>query len=392
MLTTKLHQTPSAQSRNQVRLAPVRAFDAMGLVEDDHPNSDAETQSQEPQWNECNLLSPKAGPRKVAVLTDSGNTSFTICWDCYQTSISPTPLSAFFSVQELPKTRSASCKFAEFWVRFAWLQVLAGKGDVDTLLPGAGLIMPPERSCPNAYLLNDLEAKSPSDRLWYTIADPDTGDLLKQWTVCGDCCSQIVKICGPTGKAFEKVSMTPVRATCDLIPKVSSTRSLRCLDALMSCELAVQETGEIDIRPLANFIKRFARVPACPRDVPTTTSQRFYHIPGASEYAICQDCYLTIIEPEAKKGIALAQEVLLSTKSMPRMTCQLYSERMRMVWVDAVATSDKAFLLQKVCLSFVPNSHHLLMILALRAQCKREKPPSPNCTTKSKPYSTTASI
>jgi hypothetical protein len=333
----------------------------MGLVEDDAPNNDTGTQSQELQWNECNLLSPKAGPRKVAVLTDSGNISFIICWDCYQTSISSTPLSAFFSTQQLPKTRSASCKFAEFWVRFAWLHVLAGKGDIDTLLLGAGLITPPERRCPNTHLSNDSEAKSPSNRLWYTMTDPDTGDLLKQWTICGDCCSQIVKVCGPIGKAFKKVSMTPARATCDLVPKVSSARSLMFLKELMSCE-AAQETGETDLRPLANFIKRFAGVPACPRDVPTAIPQKFYHIPGSSEYAICQECYLTIIEPEAKKGCALAQEVLLSTRSMPRMTCQLYSERMRMVWADAVATSDKAFLLQKVfilhtCLS--PFTHDI---------------------------------
>ncbi len=155
--------------------------------------------------------------------------------------------------------------------------------------------------------------------------------------------------------------MTPARATCDLVPKVSSARSLMFLKELMSCE-AAQETGETDLRPLANFIKRFAGVPACPRDVPTAIPQKFYHIPGSSEYAICQECYLTIIEPEAKKGCALAQEVLLSTRSMPRMTCQLYSERMRMVWADAVATSDKAFLLQKVfilhtCLS--PFTHDI---------------------------------
>jgi hypothetical protein len=362
----------------------------MGLVEDDPPNNDTETQSQELQWNECNLLSPKAGPRKVAALTDSGNNSFIVCWDCYQTSISLTPLSAFFSTQQLPKTRSASCKFAEFWVRFAWLHVLAGKGDIDTLLLGAGLITPPEHSCPNAHLSNDSEAKSPSNRLWYTITDPDTGDLLKQWTIYGDCCSQIVKACGPIGKAFKKVSTTPARATYDLVPKVSSTRSLMCLKELMSCELAAQETGEIDMRPLANFIKRFARVPACPRDVPTTIPRKFYHIPGGSEYTICQDCYLTIIEPEAKEGVALAQEVLLSTRSMPRMTCQLYSERMRMVWADAVATSDKDFLLQKVYLSFTPVSHRLLMILALRTPCKRKKPPSPKFPIKPKPCSTAA--
>ena len=116
----------------------------------------------------------------------------------------------------------------------------------------------------------------------------------------------------------------------------------------MDCEGMAQESGEIEIRPLAKFIKRFAGVPACPRDVPTTAPQKYYHLPGASEYAICQDCYLTVIE---RDGDALAKEMVLSARPMPRMTCQLYSERMRMVWADAAATSDKALLLQKVYLT-----------------------------------------
>ncbi|KUJ17947.1 uncharacterized protein LY89DRAFT_683924 [Mollisia scopiformis] len=321
----------------------------MGFVEEDLPKDDTETQCQEIQWNECNLLAPKAGPRKVAVLSGPANGYFMVCWECYQTTIAPTPLSAFFTTQELPKSRTASCKFAEFWIRFAWRQVLAGKGDVDVMLPPAGLLAYTEQRCPNANLSSDSAVKSAQNRLWFTIVDPETGVLLKQWTICGGCHFQIVKLCGPISEAFQKVSTAPVRATCDLVPKVSSTRSSRCLEELMNCERATQESGEVDMRPLAKFIKRFTGIPACPRDVAPTVPQKFYHLPGASEYPICQDCYLTVIEPEAKEGgVTLAQEVVLSTRPMPGMTCQLYSERMRMIWADAVATSDKAFLLQKL--------------------------------------------
>jgi hypothetical protein len=339
-----------------------RAYGTMGLVEYEPPNNNAESS----QWSECNLLTPRAGPRKVAVLESFGDKYFIICWSCYRNIILPTPLAAFFSTEELPKSRTASCKFAEFWVRFAWHHVLAGKGDIDTLLLGAGQIAASEQRCPNAGLKSDLDTKSPSNRVWYTIADPDSGDLLKQWTICGDCRSQIVKVCPPFEQTLKMVSTAPVRAMCDLVPKIAAVRSMICFKELINCEQAAHETDELDMRPLADFIKRFTNVPACPKDIPTSIPRKFYHIPGGSEYAICQDCYLTFIEPEASAGGVLAQEVLLSPKPMPQMTCQLYSERMRRVWADAVATSDKAFLLQKVCLSFT-LSQHFLMILDVRA-------------------------
>ena len=334
----------------------------MGLVEYEPPNNNAESS----QWSECNLLTPRAGPRKVAVLESFGDKYFIICWSCYRNIILPTPLAAFFSTEELPKSRTASCKFAEFWVRFAWHHVLAGKGDIDTLLLGAGQIAASEQRCPNAGLKSDLDTKSPSNRVWYTIADPDSGDLLKQWTICGDCRSQIVKVCPPFEQTLKMVSTAPVRAMCDLVPKIAAVRSMICFKELINCEQAAHETDELDMRPLADFIKRFTNVPACPKDIPTSIPRKFYHIPGGSEYAICQDCYLIFIEPEARAGGVLAQEVLLSPKPMPQMTCQLFSERMRRVWADAVATSDKACLLQQVCLSFT-LSQHFLMILDVRA-------------------------
>jgi len=80
---------------------------------------------------------------------------------------------------------------------------------------------------------------------------------------------------------------------CDLVPKISAARSLRCLEKLRSCETATEEASDIDIRPLAH-------VQACLEDVPTTLPQKFFRIAGTTEYAICEDCYFTTIELDAK--------------------------------------------------------------------------------------------
>lgn len=64
---------------------------------------------------------------------------------------------------------------------------------------------------------------------------------------------------------------------------------------------------------------------------------------GLFDFTVCEQCYKEVIEPEVRQGVELARRLDQAPAVVggPGFTCQLYSERMRRVWKEAVSMGEQ---------------------------------------------------
>jgi len=87
---------------------------------------------------------------------------------------------------------------------------------------------------------------------------------------------------------------------------------------------------------------------ACPRDIPSTT-QKCHTMQGLSDLTVCEQCYNSVVKPDADRGVELARRFDGNTSAIASgFTCQLYSDRMRRAWAEAVSMGNFEHLRQKV--------------------------------------------
>ena len=102
----------------------------------------------------------------------------------------------------------------------------------------------------------------------------------------------------------------------------------------------------------------------CPRNYPSTTL-RCHTMQSLLDFTVCEQCYKEVIEPDVRQGVELARglDPTPAVVGGPGFTCQLYSDRMRRVWKEAVGMGEGSFgmehLRAKVSLhlviSFIPD-------------------------------------
>jgi len=142
-------------------------------------------------------------------------------------------------------------------------------------------------------------------------------------------------------------SPAPCPATCDLIWPSKSKRWEAYVDLLLDTATATVDTGRRDSRKFTAYVEKFAHIPECPRD--NVVERPCYMMPTIAEFTVCEECYDETIKPDRQRGTQLT--TLFNTTPTPLpdgFSCQLYSDRMRRVWQQAVANNDLAFLRLRV--------------------------------------------
>ncbi|KAK4118069.1 hypothetical protein N657DRAFT_584309 [Parathielavia appendiculata] len=243
-----------------------------------------------------------------------------------------------------------------------------GRHDVSLLAHVAG-IRAQEGECPNAQLVSEQQQLAVAQRTWYTILDPQTGSQpLPGWTVCPSCVLNIQACCPAVASGFAPVHPAgPREASCALVPsdRYDDRRTAEILQQLGSCVAMAAMLRRPDLSQLVNWLRANLPQPRgtgtlssagparpqgnglCPMNYPSTTL-RCHTMPGVPEFTVCEQCYANVIRADAARGVELATRFDMSPSLTPSgVTCQLYSDRMRRVWSETVATGNLEYLRQK---------------------------------------------
>ena len=301
--------------------------------------------NQTPAFGFCPRTQPSQGKDDWLRINDLRFTNFDICPTCFDTSINPTQYRRFFTkAPKKPVNILTYCDFGRYWVRVAWYWIVKRSLPNVSLLPAVAGISVSDGECPNSKASS---GKVVMTRMWYTIPHPDTGVLQRDFTICSWCLANIETIFYPLRGTFVPASPTPCPATCDLVWTSENKRCAAYVELLSDTAAATADTGLRDLRKLAAYVERFARIPECPRDV--VVKRPCYTMPNVPEFTVCEECYGETVKPDRQRGAQLAAQFNATPTHLPDgFTCQLYSDRMRRVWQQAIANNDLAFLRLRV--------------------------------------------
>jgi hypothetical protein len=274
-------------------------------------------------------------------LTLPKSPSFNICPSCYESIIAPTEFRAHFVKAPIrPLNDEVGCDFgSQPWYRIAWL--LARKEHRKDLSLVRGIAEITETAPP-------CLGKHEATRKWYSIVDPETGNLIRNFDVCYSCVRCIETLLPSVRGIFVRADLTGppgLPRVCDM--RFDSKRFIHYFDALETMADTASKYGEEpDAGDFAELAKRYASAPEC-RGGETLHNERWHVITQLPEFTVCPECFDEAVLPGLGKRKAIPAMFNKSLQRIPVASCQLYSPRMRAIFDKAVNTNDYKLLAAK---------------------------------------------
>ncbi|EXJ78552.1 hypothetical protein A1O1_08953 [Capronia coronata CBS 617.96] len=245
-------------------------------------------------------------------------------------------------VPSLPKDprRPVVCAMSLPWLRVAWVQSIKHDRKELTLVWKISTPPPQEtRPCPGSKA--DL-------RRWYHLTDPRTGRPVESFDICSACVRNLDLIFPKLQyHLFDRPATKPCQEkVCNM-----NTNSRHFFPIMIELERLAdrrekEQLRQKDIQDFVDFVRRISRHRECTKDTMLATSS-WHYIPELPELTICEECFEEVVWPFRDRPIA--RDVSKTLRLVPNLhrsqlasgnSCQLYSDRMRKIFYEAVNKND----------------------------------------------------
>ncbi|KAK4943069.1 hypothetical protein LTR10_017268 [Elasticomyces elasticus] len=199
---------------------------------------------------------------------------------------------------------------------------------------------PPQETKPCAGSKPDL-------RRWYHLTDPRTKRPIDGFDICSACVRNI-DIMYPQlqshlfDRPSNKLSQEKI---CGLNTSSKHFWSLQAELEKLAERRSREHLRQKDILDFVDYIRRISRHRECAKN--TMLAKASWHfIPELPEFTICEECYEEVVWPIRDRPIA--RDVSRTLKLVPNLrhsqvsgtSCQLYGDRMRRIFREAVSKND----------------------------------------------------
>jgi hypothetical protein len=251
-----------------------------------------------------------------------------------------------------------ACALGRPWIRVAIAKVLSGESPNILLLQELSLTPRGTAPCPG---------RREEVRTFYQVLDPRTKSAVHGFNVCS-CCLRSIELVFPElkkVKLFERPENKLAQEKyCSMWANGKNFYSLANeLDRLAR----YKRNDDLQTRDVSTFVdkvKKMSRTRECARDSMLGTAL-WHFMDRLPEFTVCEECYETVVWPLRDRQLARDIGVTLQAVKVPRpyqylqgISCQLYSERMRRVFKDAVERNDFQAL-KKAALARYEMEHYL---------------------------------
>ena len=232
-------------------------------------------------------------------------------------------------------TYKTRCDLSIPWVRMAWLLVLQGKARktlVEDIIVGIANVP----SCPG---------RIPEVRNWKRLYDPEHNRYVPNFSVCPACAHSVETLFPNLRGRFEPAPNADPNRKRPCAFHIESPRFARYVDLLdeISNQAQIHRREPNMLRFIA-LARSFADIRPCTRDDQFRGLPWHFH-PSLPEFSVCEACYLDVVWPAAARGSDVAKGFNETLQIPPfnggtKVSCQLYSERMRNVFQRACERED----------------------------------------------------
>lgn len=286
----------------------------------------------------CPLPFGTAGVQGWHTLT--GFQNFDICPSCTRV-LGESPLrDVLVPNQWKPVNEEVKCAVSRPWIR-----IVIARSFKDGV-PNLGLLQSLTTLPPEIY---PCPARQPVIRRWYHVKDPNTKAPVQNFNVC-TACVRSAELVFPElwkEKIFERPDGTLAQERhCNMFTGSKHFYSIVNELDLLARYSKKRDLRNKDIVAFGEFVRQKARSRECGRDTMLATPL-WHFIEGLPELTICEECYEEVVWPLRDKPIA--RDVGTSLQKVPiqrpahyvaGISCQLYSDRMRRMFKEAVARND----------------------------------------------------
>ncbi|KAL8931891.1 MAG: hypothetical protein Q9211_006664 [Gyalolechia sp. 1 TL-2023] len=235
--------------------------------------------------------------------------------------------------------RPIRCSFSIPWIRMAYLlMVKKRRSDIDLLYDMAD-VAEDTPACPG---------KRPTVREWYRIADVDSDRPVPGFYACAYCIRSLETIFPVLKGVFHRSRSrhSVEEASCSL--RSDSSRFAIYVDLLEDTANQANEYRRApNIYRFVELTKKMGAISPCSRD--DMLRGRVWHIiPSLPEFTACSECYEDIVWPAVLQGFPLASRFTRTPQAVGKahvgVSCQMYSSKMRKVFLNACTEDDFDYL------------------------------------------------
>lgn len=239
------------------------------------------------------------------------------------------------AVQINNPTKPMTCSMSQPWFKLGWIQTIKQR------IPNTGLL---RELVEIPTHTNPCPGTKPEVRSWFSLYDPVTDKPSNNFDVCSACVRSVRAIFPKCHDVFARKSKDMVQERfCDL--NCHSKRFNHYIDLLE--EISLKYDPKLHSRPptkgLIEYVHKATRTIECTRSTPV--SNKLWHfIPQLPELTICPECFDEVVWPMRDRPIAdlvtHTMEIVPGKSRQDYVSCQLYSERSRRIFKEAVYKQD----------------------------------------------------
>lgn len=290
----------------------------------------------------CHRREPQAGFSDWITLPLAP--TFNICPGCYNGIFADTEFAqSFVTAPHRPSDRPIACDMGtSAWYHEAWVLIKRHRLSSLQLLQKMAVSAGKHQPC---------TASQTATRVWTTIRRPGSGEPVENFTACLSCAEAVQILFPNLAGIFQPLhpKAEPTPSTC-MLDCVSARRKRfgRYLDEFEEVsESALKRGSAPDLRHLCSRLKRITDA-MCARSR-QIKGHEWFVMTSVPEMTVCKACYDEVVVPE----LDVMNPVALDFTSHPVLlkrshTCQLYSDRMRAVFLKACRAQDVGLLAQRV--------------------------------------------
>ncbi|KAK4127555.1 hypothetical protein N657DRAFT_566909 [Parathielavia appendiculata] len=267
--------------------------------------------------------------------------NFTVCSDCYGELFANSEFQHLF-VPAIFRSRDQimTCDFGSSpWYRIAYILTLTHRYPDLRLLQGIASVAARSQPCAGGQL---------ASRIWYSMMAPNSRRPIQTFNVCFSCAKMVEVLLPNLAGVFVPLgSHEPTRGVCELYFAPDRKRFYDYFDEMKATSaLALSRRTAPDLIELVDRIRDISLHEECLRNTPIP-NRKWHVLERVPEFTVCEECFNTVVWPmieDEENGSELPRNFYKYKQTKPVASCQLYSDRMRRVFLEACQHDDFKFL------------------------------------------------
>jgi hypothetical protein len=177
---------------------------------------------------------------------------------------------------------------------------------------------------------------------------PNSRRPVQTFNVCFGCAKMVEVLLPNLAGVFVPLdSHEPTRGVCELHFTPERKRFFDYFDEMKATsDMALNRRTAPDLIELVDRIRDISLHEECLRNTPIP-NRKWHVLERVPEFTVCEDCFNTVVWPmieDEENGSEMPRNFYKYKQSKPVASCQLYSDRMRRVFLEACKYDDFEFL------------------------------------------------